>query len=206
MGVGGAGGVGVGTGVGVGVGSPGMLGVGAGVGFVPIVPGFTVPGPQVRLVLLVLVVEEFAPPPVVPGVPPVFVCTQLGPKGDEGEGLGAGAGAGTCTIVSGLVTTIRVVGAVGAVGTVGTTTGGAIGSGAIVSTGSVRTGPGVVIVHCTSGVTGAAATAGSGLYAVAGMPHASCPTTSSVLTATATMLLRVPAAGTAIGVWLLPRR
>jgi hypothetical protein len=47
-----------------------MFGTGGGVGIVPIVPGFTVPGPHVRLVLLVLVVDDVLVPPV-DGVCPV---------------------------------------------------------------------------------------------------------------------------------------
>ncbi|GAA5205479.1 hypothetical protein GCM10025774_03010 [Microbacterium kyungheense] len=73
VGIGGTGGSG-GSGGSGGVGSPGIVGVGGVAGPLPIEPGFTVPGPQVRLVLLVLVVDEFVVPPPAAGVDPVDTC------------------------------------------------------------------------------------------------------------------------------------
>ncbi|WP_375385400.1 hypothetical protein [uncultured Microbacterium sp.] len=91
------------VGAGVGVGRPGILGVGAGVGAEPTEPGFTVPGPQVKLVLLVLVVDELVEPPEVPGVFPLEVCTQFGPNGEVGglDGVELGIGTWMTTIVVG---------------------------------------------------------------------------------------------------------
>jgi hypothetical protein len=65
------------------------------VGVVPTEPGFTVPGPHVRLVLDVLEVDEFVPPPVVPGAAPEDFCTQFEPNGDVVVGVCTTTVAGT---------------------------------------------------------------------------------------------------------------
>jgi hypothetical protein len=113
LGVGGVGVVGVGAGVdvgdGAGVGTPRTVGLGLGEGVVPMVPGLTVPGPQVRLVLLVLVEDDEVDDPEAPGVAPVLVCTQFEPNDDDGEdvdGRGEGAGWATWTVIRRVTTCV----------------------------------------------------------------------------------------------------
>lgn len=184
-GTGGAVGSGAGgaVGVGVGVGRPGMFGCGAGSVLDPTEPGFTVPGPHVRLVDDVLVVVELVDDPPAAGVWPCEVCTQFDPNGDDVAGA---IGTVTMTVIGPLEepasTPLGVVGdpsgSVGVTGFVGASAG-------RVGDPSPNECDGTEAVHSDPGMLGETPVFArvSGAATAAGAPSASWPSTSTVLTA-----------------------
>lgn len=174
------------VGVGVGVGRPGMFGCGAGSVLDPTDPGFTVPGPQVRLVDEVLVVVELVDDPPAAGVWPWEVWTQFDPNGDDV--VGRGIGTVTITVIGSSEEPASCpFGAVDPCGSVGDA--GAVGaSPRCVGDPSPNECDGADRVHSDPGMLSEIRvfTRDSGAASAMGTPSASWPSTRTALTIAAT--------------------